>query len=83
MHPDEKQITPAQRALLSHVSPHEAPGIARHLCRTLYLALGFYCARPEPDDCEAPPLFVVETWFYVVDLMDHILAVADEAPAKA
>ncbi len=75
----EKELTPAQSALVQFVSHLEADGIYKELTITLQQSISSF-ASPKRDSTPAPK--TLDAWHRMLELMEHIHAISVEPRPK-
>lgn len=81
MLPDEStRLTPAQRNLITFISREDATTLYDSLSDTLSLAL---VNGANPGEQFIPTPATLDSWYFMLQLMAHIHAIAAEPPAGA
>lgn len=70
---EEKELSPAQKELLSFASHLEANDLYKHLSTTLSISIVNYLNKNDRDDPTAIPTYkALEAWYFTLELMDHL-----------
>ncbi len=81
MRHSEQPITPAQRALLDICAGADASELYRHLSTTLSTSIQNFNRHSLTDDLRSSPTEkTIEAWYFTLELMECLHAIALEGP---
>lgn len=79
----EKELTPAQCALLEFCHQTDADCLYKSLSLTLGLSIVGHVPESIGGDAPTPTVKTLEAWYFTLELMEHLHDISAESPGTA